>query len=507
VYYRFSEPAVDRYPLQPRSGLGRQQVIMAARELDQAALPRQARTWLNRHLVFTHGNGFTLSPVNTSGPAGLPDFFISDLGPSTRIEGNQALGISREEVKAVVPIEDPFLYFGSLPSPYALAPTAVEEFNYPQGDDNFYIHYSGGAGVPMGRFWQRVAAAIYLGEPKLLVRGELNAATRLLLHREVRDRVRTLAPFVRWEAEPYLVSVRIEDSPPLRSEHHQYWIVDGFTTSPYYPYSAPVPGEPSIRYVRNAVKVVVDAFTGQMVLYVAEPEDPLIRSWQRLFPELFRPLEAMPAAIRAHIMYPRWQFQLQTTQLLRYHVTDPRIFYSGDDVWQVPKELYGEEQVPVEPYHISAQLPGQTEPEFLLLQPLTPLSRPNLVGWLAARSDAPHYGELTLLRFPSQLPIYGPEQVQALINQNPRISQQFGLWNRAGSEVIQGNLLVVPIGDALLYVEPVYLRARAGGLPTLTRVVVSDSSRIAMEATLDEAIEALLDPGRSSEASPIVPPV
>ena len=505
VYYRFSEPVVDRYRLRSQGGQGRQQVFMAARELDQGALPSTARTWLNRHLVFTHGNGFTLSPVNTSGPEGLPDFFISDLGPSTKVEGNSQLGITKPEVQQVVPTEDPFLYFGALPSPYALAPTAVQEFNYPQGDENFYIHYSGGAGVPLAQGWQRLAAAIYLGEPKLLVGGELTSDTRLLLHREVRDRLRAAAPFVRFEADPYLVSVQVDGSAVFSADQHQYWIVDGFTTSAFYPYSAAVPGRPELRYARNAVKAVVDAFTGQMVLYVAEPDDALVRSWQKLFPELFQPITAMPAAIREHIMYPRWQFEVQTTQLLRYHVTDPRIFYSGDDVWQVPKELYGEEQVRVEPYHASAQLPGEKEPEFLLLQPLTPLARPNLVGWLAARSDAPHYGELTLLRFPSQLPIYGPEQVQALINQNPRISQQFGLWDRAGSKVIQGNLLVVPIGEGLLYVEPVYLQARAGGLPTLTRVVVSDSSRIAMEPSLSEALEALLDPGRSTAATAVEP--
>ena len=211
-------------------------------------------------------------------------------------------------------------------------------------------------------------------------------------------------------------------------------------------------------------------------------------------------MAAMPAALRAHIRYPQWQFELQTAQLLRYHVTDPRVFYSGDDVWQVPKELYGRDQVPVKPYHVSAQLTPDQPAEFLLLQPLTPLARPNLAAWLAARSDDPNYGELVLLRFPTQTPIFGPEQIQALINQNPSISQQFGLWDRAGSEVIQGNLLVVPLGKALLYVEPVYLKARNGGLPTLTRVVVSDGSRVAMETSLDKAIEALLDPRRSLAA-------
>jgi uncharacterized membrane protein (UPF0182 family) len=318
-----------------------------------------------------------------------------------------------------------------------------------------------------------------------------------LLRREVRERLRSLAPFVRFEGDPVLVSVQLKEHGPFATNQNQFWMVEGFTTSRSYPYSAAVPGDPDIRYLRNSVKAVVDAYNGTVVLYVAENRDPIIAGWRRLFPDLFQPLAAMPAPLRAHIRYPQRQFELQTAQLLRYHVTDPRVFYSGDDVWQVPKELYGRSQIPVKPYHVSAQLAPELPPEFLLLQPLTPLARPNLAAWLAARSDAPNYGQLVLLRFPTQTPIFGPEQVQALINQNPRISQQFGLWDRAGSEVIQGNLLVVPVGEALLYVEPVYLKARNGGLPTLTRVVVSDGSRVAMETTLEKAIEALLDPRRS----------
>jgi uncharacterized membrane protein (UPF0182 family) len=213
-------------------------------------------------------------------------------------------------------------------------------------------------------------------------------------------------------------------------------------------------------------------------------------------------MAAMPPALRSHVRYPIRQFELQTAQLLRYHVTDPRIFYSGDDVWQVPKEVYGSRQVPVRPYHISAQISPDRPPEFLLLQPLTPLARPNMVAWLAARSDDPHYGELVLLRFPSQTSIFGPEQITALINQDPEISQQFGLWSRSGAEVIEGNLLVVPVGKALLYVEPIYLRARQGGLPTLTRVVVSDGKRIVMETSLDKGIEALLRPARPRGGPP-----
>ena len=503
VFYRFSEPAVDRYALGQNREHGRQQVMVAAREMDSSALPVSARTWLNRHLVFTHGQGFTVSPVNTSGTDGLPEYFISDLGRTSRVQGSRQLGITRDDVVQGIPVGRPSLYYGALSAPYALAPSAVLEFNYPEGDQNFYSRYSGRSGIPVGTVGGRLAAALYLGEPRLLTKGAIRPDTRLLLRRDVRRLLRHLVPFVRFQVDPYLVSVAL---PPgngvfTSRNRHQYWIVDGFTTSRTYPYSAPVSGEPDIRYLRNAVKAVVDAYDGRVALYVSDAEDPLIRGWQRLFPELFKPLSALPLPLMQHLRYPIRQFEIQTSQLLRYHVTDPRVFYSGDDVWQVPKEIYGNQQVQVKPYHISAQLSPALPPEFLLLQPLTPLARPNLAAWLAARSDAPHYGQLVLLRFPSQTPIFGPEQITALINQDPRISQQFGLWSQSGSEVIQGNLLVVPIGRALLYVEPVYLQARNGGLPTLTAVVVSDGSRIVMQPTLAEGIEALLDPSRAQHMS------
>jgi len=504
VFYRFSEPTVDRYSIGEASRTGQQQVIITAREIDSSGLQLAARTWLNRHLVFTHGQGFTVSPVNTSGPDGLPEYFISDLGSTSRVSGSPQLGITPQQVRAAIPVGRPSLYFGSLQAPYALAPTEVWEFDYPQGDANVYSRYTGRGEVPLRGPLARLAAALYLGEPRLLVTGALTPQTRLLLRREVRARLRRLVPFVRFEAEPYLVSVQLPDQAgPFRSGQHQFWIVDGFTVSRSYPYSAPVPGRSDLRYLRNAVKAVVDAYDGRVAIYVAEPTDPLIAAWQRLFPELFAPIAAMPAPLRAHIRYPMPQFQLQTAQLLRYHVTEPGVFYSGDDVWQIPREIYGSELVPMDPYHIIAQLSSDQSPEFLLLQPLTPLARPNLAAWLAARSDAPNYGQLELLRFPSQTPIYGPEQITALISQNPKISQQFGLWNRSGSEVIRGNLLVVPIGRALLYVEPVYLRAQKGGLPTLIRVVVSDGTRIAMEPSLDRALEALLAARPESSADPV----
>ncbi len=493
VYYRFSNAAVDRYRLLPLSK-ERQQVMITARELDQAALPKRSRTWLNRHFVFTHGYGFTLSPVNTMAPDGLPDYFISDLGTSTKLEGSKELGITREDVKQAVPIAEAALYFGILPSPYAIAPTKLKELDYPEGDQNIYNHYSGLGGIPLENPLQRISAATYLHEPRLLNTGSLNQNSKLLIRREVRQRIRAVAPFLELTEDPYLVSVAIpKNTPNYNSDQHQYWIVEGYTTSRTYPYAANLPNGEQLRYLRNSVKAIVDAYSGRIHLYIIEPDDPLIQGWQNVFPELFKSLDAMPLALREHLRVPTNLFNIQVQQLLRYHVTDPRVFYSGDDVWQVPMELYGKRQVPVLPYHTTAQLRPNDQSEFLLLQPLTPLARPNLSGWLAARSDGEHYGELVLLRFPSETLIFGPEQIQALINQNPTISQQFGLWDRAGSEVVQGNLLVVPLGNALLYVEPVYLKAQQGGLPTLARVVVSDGKRIAMAENLADGLRALLE--------------
>ncbi|MGB1195407.1 MAG: UPF0182 family protein [Synechococcus sp.] len=499
VYYRFAKAAVDRYPLRP-DRKERQQVILAARELDQTALPKRSRTWQNRHFVFTHGFGFTLNPVNTSAPDGLPVYFIKDLGRSTRIQGNPALGITQDDVKREVPIGRAALYFGLLPSPYAVAPTRIQEFDYPEGDKNTYTHYSGTAGIPLSSLWQRISSSIYLADPRLLNTGALTPQSKLLLRRDVKQRVKALAPFLTFMGDPYLVSVPLEDPPPGYAEgQHQYWIVDGYTTSRTYPYAATLPDGRPLRYLRNSVKIIVDAYNGNVHFYVSEKDDPIIRGWSRLFPALFESWDGMPSNLRDHLMVPPDQFELQVQQLLRYHVTEPRTFYSGDDVWQVPLELYGRQQIPVAPYHITAQVKGSERSEFLLLQPLTPLARPNLSAWLAARSDGEHYGELILLRFPSDVPIFGPEQVQALINQDPEISQQFGLWDRAGSQVVQGNLLVVPVGDSLLYVEPIYLKARLGGLPTLTRVVVSDGRRVKMASDLEAGLKALLNQSAATQ--------
>ena len=492
VYYRFNHAVVDRYPLRPDPETA-QQVILAARELDQSRLPRRSKTWQNRHFVFTHGYGFTLSPVNAKAEDGLPAYFIRDLGSEIRIEGNNELSIERDDVLAAVPADRASLYFGMLDAPYAITGAGVDEFDYPEGDENVFSRYDGQAGIRLRSPWHRLAAALYLHEPRLLTTQSITHDSRLLIRRELRQRIKAMAPFLDLRGDPYLVSVPIDPGASgYDSTQHQYWITEGYTHSTTYPYSAAAGQNDNDRYLRNAVKIVVDAYNGSIHFYVNEPNDPLIQGWRRVFPSLFESIDAMPSVLRGHLRVPEELFNIQVRQLQRYHVTDPRSFYSGDDVWEVPMEMYGREQVPVVPYHVSAQVEDNESSEFLLLQPLTPQARPNLNAWLAARNDGEHYGELLQIEFPRDKPILGPEQVQALINQDPDISQRFGLWDRGGSEVVQGNLLVLPVGHSLLYVEPVYLRASKGGLPSLQRVVVSDGKRIAMAGTLPKAITELI---------------
>jgi uncharacterized membrane protein (UPF0182 family) len=499
LYYRFASAAVDRYPLREDvKTRGSQQVLIAARELDISGLPKDADTWLNRHLVFTHGYGFTVSSVNAVGPDGLPLYFVKDLGRSGKRLGIPELGISTARVKQVLPVGRPRLYFSSAPAPYAIAPSMVREFDYPDGDLNIYSHYDGRAGIAVGSPALRLLAAIYLNEPRLLTSGSLTRDSRLFIRRQVNQRLNALLPFLRFESQPYLVTVRLKEKDGFSSNQHQYWMLDGFTTSSSYPYSDA--NKAGIRYFRNPVKAVVDAHNGKVWLYVSDAKDPILRTWRRAFPDLFRPLSAMPPELLAHIQVPQSQFNIQAERLLRYHVTNVRTFYNGDDVWSIPLEIYGSSNVPVRPYHVTIQLPGQGRPEFVLLLPFSPLKRANMVGWLAARNDPPYYGQLQLVRFPQQRLLLGPQQVSALIEQDPSISYQFGLWNRVGSRLIHGNLLVLPVGDGILYVEPIYLQSKNNDLPTLVRVVVTDGVTFVMERNLQDALNRLAGkPFRSSE--------
>jgi uncharacterized membrane protein (UPF0182 family) len=499
VYYRFSNAAVDRYPLNQDSDSS-QQVIVSARELDQSALPRRSKTWQNRHFIFTHGYGFTVSPVNERRDDGLPSYFIKGLGTETKIAGNPALGIERSEVQDEIPVGDAALYYGMLPSPYAIAPTDIAEFDYPEGDINVMTHYQGSGGVSIGSWLQRCAAAVYLREPRLLFTNAINVDSKLLIRRDVRSRVKAVAPFIDFRGEPYLISIPDSDRDSFNTtkaisdqrQQHQYWVVEGYTHSTTVAYSAAVSPDDPDRYLRNSVKAIVDAYNGSIQLFISEPDDPIVSTWARIFPDLFEPMQAMPQLVRDHRRVPEDFFNVQVNQLKRYHVTDPQIFYNGDDVWQVPSEIYGGQKIEVEPYHITAQVQGNDNSEFLLLQPLTPLARPNLTAWLVARNDGDHYGELELIDFPKDKIILGPEQVQALIHQDPDVSEQFGLWDQDDLELVQGNLLVLPVGSGLLYVEPVYLRTRKVGLPSLARIVVSDGRLIAMDQDLNLALDQLM---------------
>ena len=493
LYYRFPSAAVDRYPLAADAATkGSQQVLIAARELDTASLPKKSRSWLNRHMVFTHGYGFTVSPVNTAGPDGLPLYFVKDIGRSAKVEGIAKLGIGTPSVRRALPVGQPRLYFGTNREPFAIAPSKVKEFDYPDAElGTIHTTYVRRNGLNIDSILHRLMASIYLGEPRLVFISALTPNSKLLIRRQVNDRLRALAPFLHFDGKPYLVTARVPTGRGYRSEQHQYWFLDGYTSSRSYPYSDPTPG--GIRYFRNPVKAVVDAYTGMVWLYVSDPHDPILRTWQRAFPELFEPLTAMPKSLLAHIQVPQIQFEIQAERLLQYHVKKVRTFYDGDDAWSLPFEIYGSTNVKVKPYHATLQLPGEKKPEFVLLVPFTPSKRSNLVGWLAARNDPPHYGEQLLVRFPQQRLLLGTQQVSALIEQDPSISYQFGLWNREGSKVVHGNMLVLPVGEGLLYVEPIYLQSKNSELPTLVRVVVTDGHTFVMERNLKDALQKLVD--------------
>ncbi|MCY7335918.1 MAG: UPF0182 family protein [Chamaesiphon sp.] len=515
-YYRFPDADIDRYTLQtdvparppatlpdrpsptPTAPTEQRQVLIAARELDYNAVPQEAKTWVNRHLIYTHGYGFTISPVNTVGVGGLPEYFVKD------ITGGEAgaLTTSSPAIRASIPIGQPRIYYGEIPSTYVMTKTLTQELDYPSGSDNAYNVYDGRGGINMGSWWRRSLFAIYLRDWRLFVTHDFLPDTKVLFRRNIKHRIQAIAPFLRYDSDPYLVTANVP-TPEQNDQNYLYWIVDAYTTSDRYPYSDL--GSEGINYIRNSVKVVIDAYHGSVEFYVADPSDPIITTWSKIFPNLFKPLTAMPASLRSHLRYPVDFFKLQSERLMTYHMTDPQVFYNREDQWQVPNEVYGNESRPVEPYHLITSLPGVPFEEFILLLPYTPRQRTNSIAWLAARSDGENYGKLLLYTFPKERLIYGPEQIEARINQDPVISQQISLWNRQGSRAIQGNLLIVPIEQSLLYVEPLYLEATQNSLPTLVRVIVAYENRIVMSPTLEEALKAIFRPQATPGATIIRP--
>ncbi|BAZ13170.1 hypothetical protein NIES4071_50090 [Calothrix sp. NIES-4071] len=493
-YYNFPSADIDRYTLRTDVGNSeseKQQTIIAARELDSTALPEQAKTWINQHLIYTHGYGFTLSPVNIVGAGGLPEYYVKDIGVES---GNRqgSLQLSDENIRVSIPIGRPRIYYGEITNNYVMTGTKTQELDYPSGNDNFYNVYDGRGGVPIGQFWKRLIFAEYLKDWQMLLTRNFTPQTKLLFRRNIMERVKEIAPFLHYDSDSYLVAADGGATTSLGEEIHLYWIIDAYTTSNTYPYSDP--GKHEFNYIRNSVKVIVDTYNGSVNFYVADKSDPIITTLTKVFPSLFKPLSAMSSSLVSHLRYPVDLFNVKTERLLTYHMTDPQVFYNREDLWQIPNEIYGTKPRTVEPYYLITKLPTAKSEEFILLLPFTPTQRPNLIAWLAARSDGNEYGKLLLYKFPKQQLVYGQEQIDALINQDPVISQQITLWNREGSRVIQGNLLIIPIEQSLLYVEPIYLEAEQNSVPTLVRVVVAYQNRIVMAPTLDNALTAVFQP-------------
>jgi len=473
TYYTFHDIDIDRYTI----GTQYQQLEISAREIDTSALSSAAKNWTNQHLQYTHGYGAAASPVNAVVGEGLPASVVGDLPPAGPLK------ISR-----------PAIYFGEVPTDtdYDVAPSSVKEFDYPQGSQDVFTNYSGTHGVPLNSV-NRALWSLKLGDFSLLVSQQVTDKSLMLYRRNIKDRASELAPFLTFDGDPYLVVV----------DGRLYWILDAYTTASTYPYSQTIGyGDNEINYIRNSVKVVIDAYEGTTDFYVVDQKDPLIKAYQATFPSLFKPIDLMPSGIRAHLRVPEDLFRAQVLIYSTYHVNaDPsgaKVLFAREDVWAVPTTQTGPggQQIALDPYYVLFRLPGEQNPEFLLIMPFTPLGKNNLVSWLAARNDGSQYGQYVSYVLPKDKTIFGPQQVASRINANTTISADFTLFDQAGSSVQQGNLLVVPIGNSFLYFEPIYLRSKtASSLPELKRVILADQASVAYATTLDGALQQLVGTG------------
>ena len=458
TYYDFASVDNDRYFIDGEY----RQIMLSSRELNSDNLPN--RSWVNERLQYTHGFGVAMGPVNQVTQEGLPVLFIQDLPPTSSVD---------------LEVEQPSIYFGELSNDYVIVNTNTDEFHYPEGDDNVSTRYDGSGGVTMSSVLRRLLFAVRFRAYEILVSSQLNSDSQIIYHRNIIDRVTTIAPFLRYDTDPYLVI----------SEGRLVWMLDAYTTSSLYPYAAPASN--GINYIRNAFKIVIDAYDGTTTFYLAEPDEPIARTLQAIFPSLLQPLDAMPADLRQHIRYPEGLFSLQTAIYSTYHMTNPAVFYNREDQWEVP--VIDNEQM--QPYYTMMRLPDQPRAEFIQMLPFTPTGKNNLAAWMVARSDGDQYGKILVFQFPKQKVVFGPSQIVARINQDQDISPQLTLWNQQGSEVIQGTLLVIPIEEALLYVRPLYLRADGGRIPELKQVIVAYQNEIVMEATLEGALSRLFGSG------------
>ncbi len=476
-YYDIMNVDIDRYKL----GTDLRQVMLAARELSAEAIASRAGTWVNQHFQYTHGYGAVMSPVNRATTEGLPEFFVSDMPP-----------ISNVGVK----ITQPQIYFGEQTREYVVVNTQQEEFDYPAENAPKYTRYGGKGGVPVGGRLNRLAFAWRFGDAKLVLSNPITDKSRIMFRREIRERVQTIFPFLMYDNDPYLVI----------ADGKLYWMWDAYTVSQDYPYSQPqqVTDTIAVNYIRNSVKVVVDAYDGTVSFYTADAKDPIIKTYERIFPGTFQPLSKMPASLAAHIRYPELMFTVQTEALRTYHMREPQVYYNKSDQWDIPNEIVetSTEEQPVEPYYVVMKLPGETDEEFVLMRPFTPHNKSNMVAWMAAKCGPDEYGKIILYQFPKDKLIYGPAQIEARINQEPSISQEVTLWNQSGSRVNRGNLLVIPVEQGLIYVKPLYLQAETSQIPELKRVVVAYGDQVAMEPTLDGALARIFGGSGASSSAP-----
>jgi len=499
LYYDFNNVDVDRYLIDDQY----RQVMLAARELVVDQLPPQAKTWVNRHLIYTHGYGLAMSPVNEVTAEGLPQLMIKDVPPSVDIN---------------LKIDRPEIYFGEKTTDYILVKTSTPEFDYPKGDKNVYTNYQGQGGVLISSFMRRLLFAIEFQDPQILFTTYLTPESRIMFNRRIKSRVTAIAPFLSYDTDPYMVV----------SGGRLFWIQDAYTASNMYPYSkrSKTPfRKKELNYIRNSVKVIIDAYDGHVAYYMIDTQDPILKTYSKVYPDLFKPLDQMPADLKKHLRYPNDLFEIQVQTYAKYHMQDVQVFYNQEDLWEPPDEIYGDNRQRMKPYYIIIKLPNEVKEEFLLMLPYTPAQKDNMIGWLAARSDLPHYGSLLVYKLSKDKLAYGPMQVEARIDQQTDISRELSLWGQRGSRVIRGNLLAIPVGNSFIYVEPIYLEAEQGSqreaqaapatkggpaqnqqpirparkgitataaLPELKRVIVALGSRVAMEENLDRALSRAL---------------
>ncbi len=471
LYYEFLNVDVDRYTINGQM----QQVMLSPRELDSSQLTEQAQTWVNKHLVYTHGYGLCMTPVNRVTEDGLPYFYIKDLPPTTTID----LQITRPEI-----------YFGEKSSQFVIVNTNQKEFDYPKGDTNKYTTYSGTGGINIGSLLNRLIFSFKFSDFKVLLSNLIKDDSKLLFDHSIHIIPKKIAPFIIYDNDPYLV---------VSNEGRLVWMQDGYTVSSQFPYSETI--QRGINYIRNAVKVTIDAYDGTTKFYIADQTDPIIKTLDKIYPNLFLSMADMPTDLKEHIRYPKGLFSVQAMKYATYHMTDTQVFYNREDLWEIPNETYDTEAQVMKPYYLVTKLPGDEKESFVLMIPFSPTNKDNMIGWMAVKCNPDEYGKFVVFKLPKDRTVYGPMQIESRIDQDTEISQNLTLWGQVGSRVIRGNLMIIPIEESLLYVEPIYLQAEQSELPELKRVIMSYGDNVVMGENLNTVIDDVF--GNSTISQPI----